>query len=164
MCQLELVKVIVSVFTPVAIFATGVYISKRIERDKINLIKEKDWTIKWSEKLFEHTELYNKALSTFIVKTDIGVDGITKTDLIKELKLEIKNLKQHQWDIICYSKFAQESTLQTIEKALKAIQEEIDLMITTGSIKENGFLIMNNLQYELNKAIKNAHKELLELT
>ena len=63
---MEYLKIGVSILTPLTIILFGIIINRRLEKNKIELLKEKEWQIIWANRFIETANELNDNKSYFI--------------------------------------------------------------------------------------------------
>lgn len=49
----EIVKLCISFLTPILVLVAGLLISRKLEKNKLEILKEKEWQVKWAELFFK---------------------------------------------------------------------------------------------------------------
>ena len=82
---MEILKLVASFLTPVFILVLGLRINKSIERNKMTLLKEKEWQVRWAETFLIGALRVNENIS--IIVTSLSQ---LQQNLQKENKQEAK--------------------------------------------------------------------------
>lgn len=64
--KMEILKLISSLLIPIVLLVIGILINRKLERQKIDLTKEKEWHLKWAELFLDLALEYNKNVSVII--------------------------------------------------------------------------------------------------
>ena len=163
---LELVKIIVSIFTPVVLLFLGLVINRTIERNRNILLKEKDWESVWANKFLICAHEYSKTLSICVSNIFLYMEDKKNNKAeseLEEIKKEIENgLKKMifwDWEIQNYIQFSnkyEKKITETQRMVYKLVKKMYDDEI--GNFKE-----IRKLQFKFNSLVRNAHAEILKI-
>jgi len=158
----EILKLCISLLTPILVLVAGLLISRKLEKNKIEVLKEKEWQVKWADLFFKQATIFSENVSTIIFslhslqneKNKIEIDkynGTIKTSFLKLLEID--------WDIRNYAQFSknygQEMTLSQT-KLMDSIRE-----LTSkgqGNLEE-----VRKQQFEYNDRVRKTHSEILKM-
>ncbi len=156
----EVLKLCISLLTPIFVLIVGLIISKKIEKNKLTVLKEKEWQVKWAELFFNQANEFNDNITKIICSLFILQDLISGEDkLIKIISICSERLSEIDWNIRNYSQFSLNYQKDVI-KFQQQLMDSIRLLIQNkkGNLEE-----IRQLQFEYNKAVRNAHSEILKL-
>lgn len=152
----------VQFLTPIIVLFIGLKISKKIEKNKLNVLKEKEWQVKWAEMFLKHATDFNDNISK-VVWLLFNLQSETKQNKIDEIWLEISEcdnrLSEINWNIKNYAQFSEK-----YQKDVIMVQQKLMDSITQIISKGEGDLEeVRRLQFTYNKAVRNAHSEILNM-
>lgn len=155
----ESLKLISSFLTPILVFSGGYILSKRLEKNKLEALKEKEWQVRWADLFFKQATTFNDNVSAIV----FSLDCISKEKDVTEInrlfslvKSSFLKLKEIQWDIQNYAQFS-----NSYGKEVSTSQErlmEIISMNNQGSVED-----IRTEQFKCNKLVKQAHSEILKM-
>lgn len=167
---IEILKLIASCLTPIIILVLGFLINKSIERNKKNILQEKEWQVRWAETFLIRAIKFNENISvivTTLFKMAInsqneniseGKKMETEEKLLKIYYESIENCHYLDWDIQNFAQFAKKNGENVIEKQkelIGAIRKLID------DKQEFDIEKIRRIQFEYNKLVRKAHHEIL---
>lgn len=157
---IEILKLSVSLLTPILVVIFGFIISRKIETTKINVLKEKEWQVKWAELFLKHATDFNDNIST-VVCSLFSLQGEVRQEKIAELVKIIStcnsNLAAVDWNIRNYAQFPElykDEVLQTQEELMQLIKNLI-------SNRRGSFEDVRLKQFQYNSAVRKAHNDIL---
>lgn len=159
--MIEWIKIIVSFMTPLAILIIGILINKRLEKNKIEFIKQKEWQIHWAERFIKTAYELNTNISLLICSL-FELQGASESEIIeinKDIKEYHKIISINEWEIKNYVQFAHNNRTDVIDN-LKGILDGLT------NISKNRFGDIEPIrqkQFDFNKAVRNAHAEILNI-
>ena len=163
MCIVGLVKLIEPFLTPLTILLIGIFINKKLEKNKIELLKEKDWQISWAKLLFDTSKELNDNISLLIISLfelqNVSGDKYQEKKVIAEYEEYLKKIKILVWNIRNYTQFAiinGDTVVQKQEKLFEQLRTIIDN-------KQGDIEVVRKTQFEFNDAIRKAHAEILNI-
>lgn len=75
----ERIKVIASVLTPLVILLFGLEVNQALEKNKTQLLKDKDWTSQWADRFYAQAVAYNDVMEEILVLLiSYSQEGVTK--------------------------------------------------------------------------------------
>jgi len=161
---MELAKLIISLLTPLIVLILGLRLSKKLERNRLGVLKEKEWQVKWADLFFNEALEFNNNIS--IIVCALFDLQIAKPNSEKENELNIQILKsgntirETEWNIQNYSQFAVINNPTMIEKQSALIHKLEDIMVNKkGDLEE-----LRKLQFEYNQIVKKVHSEIMNST
>lgn len=159
---IEILKLIISLVTPIIIIVFGLIINKKIERSKIGILKEKEWQVRWAELFLNHAIEFNKSISSIICSLfrlqDATKDSEIEKQIINQLRENLIIIQNIDWDIQNFAQFAFESNKEIIEKQKKLFDKIKELIKNKkGNLEE-----VRQIQFEYNQAVRKAHNEILK--
>lgn len=139
----------------------GFFITKQIEKIKLKEIKEKEFNFIWAEKFLKIATDFNDNVTSCIclayyqmhikdenLKKKYRNNRIEKMYIISELDWNIKN----------YISFS-----ETYKKDVLKFQDQIMNELKDFDNKKIDLEGFRNVLFEYNKAVKNAHKEMIKM-
>lgn len=140
-------------------------INLKIEKQKNNILKEKEWQVIWADNFLKKGIKFNDLLSSSLVKFTLG-HQLRENENGKKLKdkslLDIFELSELEWDIKNYILFIGNNNRK---KRLSEMQAELikflfDLHTKSGLVNLEEF---RKKQFDYSKLIREIHSELLEI-
>lgn len=157
---IEILKLLVSFMTPILILILGIIINKNVGKNKISLLKEKEWQSRWAESFLDRALKLEENISSIIVflfNLQNKEDQTKVTKMIEEIKKCLTTIQYLEWDIQNYVQFAYNNKDDVMKKQTELITRIRGLIDNrNGSLEE-----VRSLQFEFNKTIRNAHNEIL---
>jgi hypothetical protein len=169
---IEILKLLASFLTPILILILGIIINKNVEKNKIALLKEKDWQNQWAETFLIRAIKFEENISVIItslyrLQQENNQPNKNKEDSkLKEIKIleEINNssanLQYLDWDIRNFVQFAIINKDEVIKNQTELIGKVANLIQN----RQGDLEAVRVLQFEFNKAVRNAHSEILNKT
>ncbi len=159
---IEILKLIASFLTPVIILIIGILINRNLEKNKVNLSKEKEWHTYWAELLLKCATELNSNISLIVcyLYESGGTDDRNKQAeygrMADQCRLRIITLG---WDIKNYTQFANING-EGVIKNLDEILDKLHLLLRNrgGNLEE-----VRKIQFEYNVSVRKAHGEILKL-
>lgn len=159
---IEILKLFISLLTPILVLIIGLVISKKIEKNKLDVLKEKEWQVKWTEMFLKQATDFNDNVTTVICSL-FNLQTETNSKKIEELKNKIsssnRQISEIDWNIQNYTQFSkshQTDVISTQKKLMDSIKE----LISTG---KGSLEKIRKQQFEYNNAVRNAHSEILKI-
>lgn len=157
---IEILKLVMSLLTPLAVVAFGLIISKNIEKAKLSVLKEKEWQVKWAEMFLKCAIEFNDNISIVICSL-FSLQNETEQKKVDELinRVSISNskLSEIDWNIRNYAQFSELSGSEVI-----STQAELMTMISSIiSNKRGNSEEVRKLQFAYNSAVRKAHNDIL---
>ena len=168
---------ITGVVIPIASTIIGGFIvfttSRKLERNKIEMLKEKEWQLKWAELLFSHSsELNNNIakLMTTLACYQEEIEEIKKIDknkenemraesLLNECYLYARNISELDWKVKTDIQIVADEYKNPVIKTQFELMENARSMVSKG---KGDFEKMRSFQYKYNDAVRKAHSEMLK--
>lgn len=157
---IEILKLVISFSTPIIVVIFGLKISRRLEETKLNVLKEKEWQVKWAEIFFKHATELNEHVSIVICcmhdlqneKDKKKADTIT--DRIFSCASKISEI---DWNIRNYAQFSVVYGNEVIESQKKLLAMMGELLST----KKGDLEKIRVQQFAYNNAVRKAHNDIL---
>lgn len=158
---IEILKLVSSFLTPIAVIFIGYTINKNIERTKIGILKEKEWQVRWAELFLDQAIEFNKNISSIVaaffkLQSNIDKPDLAK-DIIQQLTNGIHNVQYSDWEIRNFAQFAKETNKEVLEKQRLLIDKLNKLL----EDKKGDMEEIRQIQFEYNLAVRKAHTEIL---
>ncbi len=158
---LEILKLVASFLTPLIILFLGLLINKNIEKNKMALLKEKEWQVRWAETFLIRAIKFEENISviiTSLVKLQHNKQKENEEEILKIINQSIDNIKYIDWDIQNFVQFAEKNSKEVMDKQ-KALMTSIENIFQN---KQGDLEIVRKIQFEYNKAVRKAHNEILK--
>nr|WP_314682425.1 hypothetical protein [uncultured Prevotella sp.] len=143
-------------------FILSYMVLKKTERVKLNVLKEKEWHVKWADTFFKLTIEFNENY-TIVVSSLYYLQSAENEEEEKKLHNRIyehcRNLSEIDWQIQHYLQFS--NTYK--DEVIKAQKNLMDKIYELNKEKEGDLEKIRELQFEYNKLVRKAHAELLEM-
>lgn len=159
---IEILKLFIAFLTPILVLIVGLKISKKIEKNKLDVLKEKEWQVKWAEMFLKLAVDFNDNVtiatcSLFNIQTEKDYNKVN--ELRNTIKTSTDRISEIDWNIQNYAQFAKTNQKEVLEK-----QKELMNYIRELISKKKGDLeILRKLQFDYNNAVRNAHSEILKM-
>lgn len=159
---IEAPKLIASVLTPLIVLILGLVISKKLEKAKLAVLKEKEWQVKWADMFLTLAIEFNNTASFMITSfhyLPTYQDAKKIEEINTELKVKLFRLSEINWNIKNYTQFSHESGYKVIaaqENLLSLFGETF-----SGKHEKMDSEQFGKLQIEYNSAVRDVHRELL---
>ena len=160
---IEILKLVSSFLTPLAVIFIGYNINKNIERTKAEILKEKEWQVLWAELFLSQAIEFNKNVSLimsalFQLQEVIRIDSGDTVKSIEQIKNSLSIIQHIGWDIQNFAQFAKESGREIVIKQEQIIDRLNNLLKEKKGDSEE----IRKLQFEYNQAVRKAHNEILK--
>lgn len=159
---IEILKLCISLLTPILVLIIGLVVSKKIEKNKLDVLKEKEWQVKWAEMFLKQATEFNDNI-TIVICSLFNLQSETDQNKIDELKKKISasnnRISEIDWNIQNYAQFSKSygnKVISTQQKLMDSIRQLISNR--QGSLEE-----VRKQQFEYNNAVRNAHSEILKM-
>jgi hypothetical protein len=100
---MEILKLIISLLTPLIVLVLGLRLSKKLERNKIGVLKEKEWQVKWADLFFNQAIEFNTNISIIVCALFDLQRVEPNSENEKEINTKISKsgnkISQADWDI-----------------------------------------------------------------
>jgi hypothetical protein len=159
---LEIWKLTVSTLTPLLVIIFGVVVARRLEKNKLEALKEKEWQVKWAELFFKHATEFNDNTSN-IIYTLFDLQN-EKEQVIIDNKYKYIHEKYSRnleinWNIQNYAQFSK-TFKNEVTDAQQTIMDSISRIINNG---EGNLEESRKKQLKYNEAVRKAHNEILKM-
>jgi len=156
----EVIKIAVSALTPILIFILGLKVIKKFERKKIEVLKEKEFQVKWAELFLSEALDFNDSVTTIVCSIFwIQTAGESEVERIeKECVEAIRRLQATDWNIQNYTQFAKKTNSGFLHK-----QKELSMTLSKIIKEKKGNLEeVRSMQTEYNILMRKVYSEILE--
>jgi uncharacterized protein YeaO (DUF488 family) len=159
---IEILKLCISLFTPILVLIVGLIVSKKLDKNKLDVLKEKEWQVKWAEMFLKQATDFNDDI-TIVICSLFNLQSETDQNKIDEIKKKISasnnRISEIDWNIRNYTQFSntyEQEVISTQQKLMDSIRQ----LISTGqgSLEE-----VRKQQFEYNNAVRSAHSEILKM-
>lgn len=159
----QILQLVNSMLIPITIVGISLYITKTIERKKLDALKEKEWQVKWADMFLELAIEFNEHVSSaisniFFIQQKLNKHESTDDDF-KKLDTTLKRLSELDWHLKSYTHFSKIHG-STIKKIQKKILNQMQKIRNKEKVHTNVF---QDLQIKYNKIARKVHAEILEL-
>jgi hypothetical protein len=158
---IQIVRIIVSLFTPILILIFGLKFSKSQEKGKLEALKEKEWQVKWAELFLNQAIQFNDNVSDIVCLIK-KIENFRQE--IPEIEIQINKklfkLAEIEWHIQNYIFPAENEKnhfLETQKKILNTISK-----IYSEKGRNGNFEDIRDLQIQYNKSMRETHKEIMK--
>lgn len=158
---IEILKLIIAILTPILVLIVGLVISKKIEKNKLEVLKEKEWQVKWAEMFLKQATDFNDNVtivicSLFSLQNQPNQAQID--ELIKKIATSNNRLSEIDWNIQNYTQFSDNYGNEVVSKQNRLL-ESIRQLISTrhGNLEE-----VRRQQFDYNDAVRKAHSQILK--
>jgi len=159
---LEVLKLCISLLTPILVLIAGLLISRKLEKNKLEVLKEKEWQVKWAELFFNQATDFNDSITNiitllFLLQTE--KDKQVFDEMLKKIKDSMNRTSEIDWNIRNYAQFSksyQEEVVKTQQELMNSIRQLIDEQ--KGDLEK-----VRKQQFEYNDAVRKAHSEILKM-
>ncbi len=163
--MIEYLKIGISFLTPLTIILIGIIINRKLEKSKIEYLKEKEWQILWADRFMNSAIELNTNISLLICTLfelqDVrnGSKGYNESELVKKLIICMHNIHINEWDIKNYTQFAEKNGQRVIE----VLEEILDALRNIIRTRHGNIEPVRKKQFDFNKVVRNAHAEILNI-
>ncbi|MCG8431781.1 MAG: hypothetical protein MJA29_11490 [Candidatus Omnitrophica bacterium] len=163
---IEILKLIASFLTPLIVLVLGVLINKNIAKEKISLLQEKEWQVRWAETFLIRAIKFDENISVVInslfrlqeeaQNQNKGDTEKNEKKLLKTINQSIANIGYLNWDIQNFTQFAKDG------KDVVCKQKELMEALKNIFAKKQGDVEkIRQIQFEYNKVVRKAHNQIL---
>ncbi|MBB6331906.1 hypothetical protein HNP24_002856 [Chryseobacterium sediminis] len=155
-------KDIVEIVTPLLVFVFGIVISKKLEKVRLNVLKEKEWQVRWADLFFTEAIEFNDNVS-FIIYTLFKLfhNEVEKShEEIERLRNDFDvgraKLSEINWNIRNYTQFSNTGEL--------VVERQLELMLLIQKIATNNggdYEEVRKVQFDYNRAVRQVHNDIL---
>ena len=148
--------------TPILVLVAGLLISRKIEKNKLEVLKEKEWQVKWAELFFKQATDFNDGITNIITMLYLlqpEKDQKESDEMIKKMKTSMNRTSETCWNIRNYAQFSKNYQNEVI-KTQQVLMDSIRNMI---SEKKGDLEKVRKQQFEYNDAVRKAHSEILKM-
>lgn len=152
----EILQIIASFITPLTILLLGIVINKSIEKNKISILKEKEWQVSWAETFLKKAIELNEHVSMIIILLYHLNSKSTNKDLKEKINTTIFKLHYLEWDIRNFVQFA--------ENKDELINKQVELLTIISKIfeeKQGDLEAVRKIQADYNCLVRIAHNNIL---
>jgi hypothetical protein len=159
---IEITKIITSALTPIVVLIMGVIITRRIERIKLNSLKEKEWQVKWADMFLFNATAFNDSVSNIITLL-YYLQSEENPAKIEEIQANIRQsmfrVSEIDWNIQNYTQFSITFKAEVLNQQ-RVLIEKIRALISNrkGDLEE-----VRIHQALFNDAVRKAHNEILRM-
>ena len=161
---IEILKLIVAFLTPLVVVIFGLIISRKVEKSKINVLKEKEWQVKWAEMFLKHATDFNDNVST-VIYSAFGLqnelqnkkDQTKIDDLTNKMLTSYAKLQEIDWNIRNYAQFSETFGNEVIDTQ----QKLISMIHSMFSNKQGDLEEIRKQQFLYNSVVRKAHNNIL---
>jgi len=160
---IEIIKLSISFLTPLLVVIVGLLISKKIEKNKFSVLKEKEWQVKWAELFLKDAIEFNSNVTNaicllFHIQTESDNDKIN--EMINTVKECFNRISEIDWNIRNYTQFAKING-EEILRMQSILMSSIGKMVNEkkGNLEE-----IRKQQFNYYNAVRKAHSEILNST
>lgn len=165
---MDILKLLASIGTPVAIALVGILINRAIQRQNAATQRQSSWLVKWADDFLKAASGFNDSATSFLmvyfldhVKSINEIPGAI--DEQKKLHLDVLphffDLNRWQWELTKYAGFTPD-TGQGLEKAADALVDEASSWLKN---KGGDVQAFRQKQLAFNENVRRVHAELLGL-
>lgn len=164
---METLQVVSSFLTPLILLIFGIILNRRLEQNKIEMEKKKDWQSWWAGKFLEVAHEYNSAVSAFVTglskvaqlqnQQNPGWEDSANAEITR-LNEIIQRLQYLDWEIQNYTQFAR----KTGEQVISTQRTLFNLLSALGANLKGDLEEIRAAQFKFNQALRQAHEEILK--
>ena len=158
----DMLKLIISLLTPLSVLILGLSIAKKLEKNKLGALKEKEWQVKWAEMFLIKAIEFNDKISLVVICIDRilrNKNEIERQELTKAISTYNFKLNEIEWDIQNYTQFSKEYGVKVNENQKLLMASILDLL--TGKI--SNLEDVRKLQIQYNESVRKVHGDLLNM-
>lgn len=160
--MIEYIKIAVSALTPLTVLAVGILINRRLEKNKIEILKEKEWQIHWADRFLKTAHELNANISLLIFSLFEKHNATDDTDfetINKKIKKYFNLILENEWDLKNDVQFATKNR----DEVLTNLQNILDGLRRITEDRQGNIEPIREHQFEFNKSVRNAHAEILNI-
>ena len=158
---IEILKLVAAFLTPVIVLVWGFIINKRIETNKMSVLKEKEFQVRWAELFFTQAVEYNKHISEIVHalhNLQTAKDQKLIDMLLKTITDSVFITSKLEWDMQNFAQFAGNHSNE-VKLSQKTLIDLLNIILTK---KEGSLEDVRKAQFEYNKAVRIVHNEILQ--
>ena len=159
---IEILKLIASLMTPLLVLVIGLIITKKIEKNKLGVLKEKEWQVRWADLFLKQATDFNDNISLTITRLfhlQQEKDQNKIDEIIKATYASMLNLSEKDWNIRNYTQFSKNYGNKVLENQ-QLLMTSIETLI---SKKKGNLEEIRKYQFNYNEAVRNAHSDILNI-
>ena len=159
---LEILKLCISLLTPILVLIAGLLISRKLEKNKLEVLKEKEWQVKWAELFFKQATDFNDSITdiiTLLYLLQTEKNQQISEEMIKKIKTNMNRTSKIDWNIRNYAQFSKTYQGEVV-KTQQILMDSISLLI---SERKGCLETVRKQQFEYNNAVRKAHSEILKM-
>lgn len=162
----EILNLVSSFLTPIFILVLGIRINKNLEKNKKNLLQEKEWQTRWAETFLQKAIEYEENISVIVsnlsmldsIYRDKSTESKNKQEiLLKKTNESFAKVKYLTWDIQNFAQFASENCSDFINKQSELNKSVRDIFAEN----QRDLDIIKEIQIEYNELVRKVHYEIL---
>lgn len=159
---LEILKLCISLLTPILVLVAGLLISRKLEKNKLEVLKEKEWQVKWAELFFKQATDFNNSITniiTLLYLLQTEKNQQVSDEMIKNIKTSMNRTSEIDWNIRNYAQFSKNYQHEVV-KTQQYLMDSIRQLIAEqkGDLEK-----VRKQQFEYNDAVRKAHSEILKM-
>jgi len=107
---LEVWKLIISLLTPLFVIVVGLIVSRKLEKNKLDVLKEKEWQVKWAELFLKQATDFNDNITSVIFSLFSLQDDQEQSKIdeaIKRISTSNNHISEIDWNIRNYAQFSE---------------------------------------------------------
>jgi len=107
---LEVWKLIISLLTPLFVIVVGLIVSRKLEKNKLDVLKEKEWQVKWAELFLKQATDFNDNITSVIFSLFSLQDDQEQSKIdeaIKRISTSNNHISEIDWNIHNYAQFSE---------------------------------------------------------
>ena len=164
--MLEILQTAAAFSTPLVVLFLGLLISRRLERLKLSLSKEKEWRTKWADIFFARSIEFNNAVEDVVLLLfEIGQisqretdDATAKTkEKTTNIFIAVERLTRTEWLLKIPLQFSPHHA-QAVRTTASSVFGLVQELLKT---KVGNLDIIHEALFKFNEAARNAHREML---
>ncbi|MFZ6844822.1 hypothetical protein [Undibacterium sp. RuTC16W] len=162
----EFASIVTPFFSPLILLFVGLKINRTLEKNKVQITKDKEWRGEWAKRFYVQAIFYNEAIEDMIMllhsdqrETTEKLAGWEKR--IEELQMKVyeivPRIRKAEWSLITMCEFCPNSKSEVLLTAKQAFNQLADLMAN----KQGNVEVIRTSLHLFNVAAMKAHREIL---
>jgi len=155
-------EICISLLTPLLVLMGGLLITNKLEKSKLDFLKEKEWQVKWADIFLTQATDFNDQISSLICML-FFLQSETDSNRIEEqleaIELIQKRISEVDWNIRNYAQFSEKFGQQVISTQQLLMDDIRQFRLH----KEGDLELFRTRQFEYNSAVRKAHNEILKM-
>lgn len=162
---MEWLRLGTGLLTPLVVLALGVGISRRLERTKAHILREREWQSYWATAFLRVAADYNGAATRLVVGMAHLAECLREDDtdganrIIEQINAATATLSSLDWELQQYSDFATRHG-PTVRERGKRLFASVEAMVRERSADLEA---IRRQQFEFTDAVRLAHAEILAI-